>query len=111
MKDQDFQSIIALGYERGGIEFKGPGGADAPGFLARIARAVLGLSNRRDGGLVVIGVKEGGGQPLDVVGLEPKELASWQRPDDVHAAINAFADPSAVFELDFEPSSRRCVVI
>ena len=98
MTDQEFAEAIALGHETRGTEFKGPGASSDTGFMAIVVRAVLGMSNRRDGGKVIIGVAEAGGT-LNPVGLNETELASWKY-DDVAARISAYADPSVEFEVE-----------
>ena len=98
MTDQEFAEAIALGHETRGTEFKGPGASSDTGFMAIVVRAVLSMSNRRDGGKVIIGVAESGGT-LNPVGLNETDLASWKY-DDVAVRISAYADPSVDFELE-----------
>ncbi|GAI18933.1 unnamed protein product, partial [marine sediment metagenome] len=57
MTDEEFAAILTLDYELPGIEFKGPGLASDKHLFARVAKAVLGMANRRDGGRVIIGVE------------------------------------------------------
>ena len=47
---------IMLGHETKGVEFKSPGERTNKSFLAKVAKAALGMANLRHGGLVVIGV-------------------------------------------------------
>jgi DNA integrity scanning protein DisA with diadenylate cyclase activity len=75
--EQDFASLLALGHESNGVEFKGRGNRTNSGFLAVVIRAVLGMANRRDGGLVVIGVEA---DSLDPVGFDDKEVQPWLNP-------------------------------
>lgn len=98
MTDQEFAEILALGYERRGTEFKGPGPRSAQPLFAKVVRAVLGMANQQDGGLVVIGVEDLGGV-LRPIGLTGSDLATW-RYDDVAAGIAAYADPFVSFELE-----------
>lgn len=56
MTDEEFIANLALDYEPPGIEFKGPGLASNKHLFAKVAKAVLGMVNRRDGGRVIIGV-------------------------------------------------------
>lgn len=109
MTEAEFDQLLALG-EKQRIEYKGAGSATDTAFIARIARAVLAMANRHDGGLVIIGVEEQA-RRLTCVGLDDPTRATWQARDNVEAAINAYADPSASFDIEFEPLSRRCVII
>ena len=66
---------MALGREQRGIEFKGPGpGTDKP-FAAKVIRAIMAMSNKTDGGIVVIGVEDTGTKLLER-GCTP-EIVSW----------------------------------
>lgn len=98
MTDQEFAEILALAYERRGIEFKGPGSLKDKRLRAKVVRAMLGMTNRRDGGLVVIGVEDAGGK-LKPVGLSVNDLSTWKY-DDVADAVGVYADPSVSFELE-----------
>jgi hypothetical protein len=55
------------------------------------------MANRRDGGVVIIGVDETG-SGLIPVGLNTADLSTWQY-DDVADSLAAYADPSVSFEL------------
>lgn len=98
MTDQEFSEILALGYERRGIEFKGPGSLQDKQLRVKVVRAALGMTNRRDGGLVVIGVEDTGAA-LKPVGLGAADLATWKY-DDIADAISAYADPSVGFDFE-----------
>lgn len=98
MTDEEFQQVISLRHELHGVEFKGPGPrSDAP-FLAKVIRAALGMANRRDGGVIVIGVAETA-QGLHPEGLNPGDLTTWSY-DAVAAGIAPYVDPKIDFELE-----------
>jgi hypothetical protein len=92
----DLQLMLAQGHETSGVEFK-PAGECRGYLLAQVARAVLGLANRRDGGFVIVGVDEDA-NGVTPRGLTEDALKSWSF-DDVSAQVNAYADPSVEFEL------------
>lgn len=106
MTEQDFAALLARGYEVHGVEFKGPGkrsdkGVMAKVFMARVIRAVLGMANRGDGGLVIIGVEDDDGS-LVPTGLDEDQLDTWQRYDELSKAINEYARPSVSFDREFQ---------
>lgn len=110
MDAQEFKELLAPGYERRGVEFKGPGPRSNRQLFAKVVRAVLGMANRRDGGLVVIGVQDNGGV-LDPVGLDAAALRTW-RYDDVAAALATYAVPSVDFDLETsEHQGKRYVLL
>lgn len=87
---------MSRGYELNGIEFKGPGSRTNKPFFAKVARAVLGMANRRDGGLVIIGVDD---ETQEAIGLDGGDLATWLNFDDVSVDANRYADPSIRFDI------------
>lgn len=98
MNETEFDEILRAGYEQRGREFKGPGRRDDSHYLARVARAVLGMANHRDGGLVILGVEESAGT-LRPAGLSDSDLATWKY-DDVATALAVYADPVVTFDLE-----------
>ncbi len=110
MTDEEFSEILALGYERRNTEFKGPGPRSTQPLFAKVIRAVLGMANQQDGGIVVIGVEENAGV-LSPVGLVDVDLATW-RYDDVAAGLASFADPFVSMELEVrEHDAKRFVAL
>lgn len=97
MTERDLESILAQGHETNGVEFKGPGARTDRPFEAKVIRVILGMANRRDGGLVVIGVDSAS---LDPVGLSDPDLASWSNYDVLAVAVNGCASPSVSIEAE-----------
>ncbi|MGO9471162.1 MAG: helix-turn-helix domain-containing protein [Isosphaeraceae bacterium] len=100
MTEQEFESLMARGYETNGVEFKGSRDRTDKLFLAKVVRAVLGMANRRDGGLVILGVEES--PKLDPVGLSVEQAESWLNYDDLSASVNEYASPSVRFEPELK---------
>ena len=98
MTDEEFAQIMGLSHEIRGLEFKGPGRSTDRRLFAQVVKAVLGMANRRDGGLVVIGVEDLG-DTLHPVGLDDAQLATWNY-DDVADRIAIYADPSVSFDIE-----------
>ncbi len=97
MSPDDLRMTIAFGRERRNTEFKGPGRRTDKAFLAKVVRAVLGLANTPDGGVVVIGVADDGSR-LTPRGLSKTEAATWGY-DDLHASLANYADPFVECEV------------
>ena len=91
MTVDEFAQILERGHETPGLEFKGPGSRKDKDFFAKVVRAALAMTNRRNGGQIVIGVGEDGDR-LAPDGLSDKELTTWNH-DDVTGAMSAYADP------------------
>ena len=98
MTDEEFSQIMILSHELRGVEFKGPGSSTDRRLLAQVTKAVLGMANRRDGGTIVIGIDDSGGE-LNQVGVDEKDIRSWNY-DIVADRIAVYADPSVTFEVE-----------
>lgn len=100
MTNEEFAGILALDYESPGIEFKGAGIASDRHLFARVAKAVLGMTNRRDGGRVIIGVNCAR-NVVDRIGLTKSQLKTWNY-DDVASKLAEYAEPSVSFDLELK---------
>lgn len=109
MIDEEFAQIMGLSHEIRGVEFKGPGHATDRRLFAQVVRAVLGMSNRRDGGRVVIGVEDLG-DALRPIGLDDDQIATWNY-DDVADRIATYADPSVSFDIEVREYNGRSYVV
>lgn len=98
MTNEEFEQLLALSHEISGVEFKGRGRHSDRQFFAQVVRAVLAMANRRDGGIIVIGVEDTG-TSLNPIGLSVQELTTW-RYDDVADGIASYTDPGVSFELE-----------
>jgi predicted HTH transcriptional regulator len=91
MTPDELRTAITLGREQRGVEFKGPGERTDKAFLVKVVRAILGMANKPDGGIVVVGVDDDG-TTLTPTGLTPAQIATWGY-DDLHASVSNYADP------------------
>ena len=111
MTDQELIELVAIG-ERRGVEFKGPRSRTNRHQLAEVARAVLGMTNKRDGGLVLIGVSDN----HQIQGLTPAQADTWRNADAVRASLASYADPfvrvdTEVMVIAAGPSQGRTIAI
>jgi len=93
MTDADLLELIRAG-ERPGVEFKNPRARQDRSF-PQVVKAVLAMANRRDGGIILIGVNDDG----EALGLSPEQLQSWQ-PDHVRQAVAPYADPYVYLDVE-----------
>ncbi len=91
MKEQDVLALLAFGREQRRVEFKGPGSRGDKVFFAKVVRAVLGMANLPDGGVVIVGVDEANGA-LTPTGLSEEQASTWNY-DHVAKALSNYADP------------------
>jgi len=96
VRPSDLEEYLLLGHEVTGVEFKGPGARTDRQLMGQVLRAILGMANRRDGGHIVIGVRDADGL-LAPDGLNDEQLATWTF-DDVADVVANHADPSVRLE-------------
>lgn len=95
--------------ERRSMEFKTAGDVTDSGFVAKVARALLAMSNLRDGGTVVIGVDDK--NPPASLGLSAEQFGEWSSHDLVADKVAKYAEPSVSFECQpVELDDGRCFV-
>ena len=97
MTPEDLRTAIALGREQRSTEFKGPGMRTDKALLVKVIRAMLGMANKPDGGVVVLGVEDSGAT-ITATGLSPAELATWGY-DDLASSVSNYADPYIEFDV------------
>lgn len=95
----EVEQLLAVGNESPSFEVKGPGGLSDKAFAAKIARAVMAMGNRRDGGVVCIGIDHDRMTKM-LPGLDGAQAAEWDDFDNVTAALSRYADPAVVFKLN-----------
>jgi len=78
------------------VEFKGPGKRWENPLFGRVVRAAMAMANRRNGGIVIIGVKEDQ-NGLDFKGLSAEQLTTWNH-QDLASGFNSFTS----VHIDFE---------
>jgi hypothetical protein len=93
----EFVDLLNLGDEMRSLEYKAAARFDQ---ISRIlTKAILGMSNMRDGGSIIIGLSERDDRTgFDRVGLTQDEVATYQ-PDNVKDMVDRYADPSCEFQV------------
>jgi Putative DNA-binding domain len=110
LTQKQFEELLALEHEIPGVEFKGSGPRGDDYLRAKVARAVMGMTNRRDGGVVIIGVEERGGV-LNPVGLSQNDVGSWRNNDHVSTALANYMSPPPSFHLSIREFRGREVAV
>lgn len=93
--DQLIRELLAQGSESR-VDYKSARSAPSgrPGW-AKLAKHVIGLSNRKDGGYMLIGVEDG---TLNAVGLTDDQVATWDAAR-VNSALAPYAAPRPVVQV------------
>ena len=110
---QEFQELIEAGHETRNVEFKSAFSWDDAGSLwlrEKVIQTVLGMSNTRNGGTIVIGIREDNGVPDLDHGLSDEQFQTFDRYDDIKGVIDGFA--AAGFDISgAERNGQRFVFV
>lgn len=99
--NQIISSILDTPSESRGVELK-PGipwkDINHQHQLQDIIKSILGLSNVRDGGKIILGVPQKADKTFDVVGMKDEDLQTYDQ-DHIYQVVKAFSNPSPRFEV------------
>lgn len=98
MTEEELRALIALGRENRRIEFKRSTRWSDAATQGKITKSILGMSNIRDGGIIVIGVNRQPDGSYQPAGVSAGDLQTYG-PDHVGRCVQNFADPIAVFSV------------
>jgi len=99
MNSQTLKEVLGMGRETRGIEFKESTPWENKKFKLKIIKAILALSNIRDGGFIIVGVKDTKGNGFLDEGMKAEDLQSWNT-DEVLRFANEYADPYVNLSLE-----------
>lgn len=103
------RTVVALGREQRGVEFKSPGALKDRRLRAKVIRAILGMANLPDGGSVVVGVSESGPGP-SIAPCTERDAGTWSN-DNLNDAVSQYADPYVDIDVTVVPWETGAVVI
>lgn len=101
MRSEEFDALLALG-EPGGVEFKSTQALTSPRPW-KIIRSILGLSNRRDGGYVIVGIREDADKQLVLDGMDAADLDTWSE-DAAIDLMSEYSEPRSQIRVQVHPS-------
>jgi len=114
MPTEEFRALIEAGHEMRNLEFKQPfkwSDDNSIWLREKVIKAVLGFSNTKDGGNIVIGVTENDNSPPARVGLSTAELRSFSY-DDTKGQIDSFGSSEISFMVkEAEDKDKYFIVI
>lgn len=108
MNSEQLLEVVYHGREERNIEYKQSVPWNNDYWKAKLTRTIIALSNIKDGGFLVIGVKDGTWAPE---GMTDDHFNSFKQ-DDVQAYVNAHVKPTAQFTVSHvEDKGKKFVVI
>lgn len=93
--DENLKELIYLGRETVDVEFKGALTWSVDSTNMVITRAMIAMANNRDGGVIVVGVRDNDFEPI---GLSETEVNSFDY-DTIGRFVNSHAQPAIDFTL------------
>ena len=86
LTEEQMAALLEAGYELRNREFKSPflwPDINSRWLKEKVARAVLGMTNTRSGGQIIIGIEEGKKKELIPSGLTNDQLNSFENYDGI----------------------------
>lgn len=109
MTIEDALAIIQLGMESRGVDFKRTYSWADSAHKEKITKTIIGMSNKRDGGQLILGVDETEDGQFTLIGMPDCDFDSLNY-DDLSAHVSNYADPYVEFEL-FKFIENKIIVI
>ncbi len=96
LTNEQMNALFTLKNEIPGVECKSPGSLKDNPLLGKVIRAVIGMANRRDSGIVIVGIAERN-HLLSYDGLTEEQAATWLY-DHLADAFAKYAEPLISFD-------------
>lgn len=109
MTDEEFLLIAGRARESRNIEFKSGGPTRNDHLLRKVLRAVLGMTNNQDGGIVILGVDENLGH-AEFVGMTSEDAQTWSQDSFGDKCAN-WVDPAVSVEIEMKRYLGRYFVV
>ena len=111
MNSQDIQQYIEAGKETRHLEYKESVSWDEMPIKLKITKSILGMSNTKDGGSIIIGMEEQADKSYKPLGVTATHLSSFQKTDEIKDFVSNYADPYVEFEINVEQYDSKNFVI
>ncbi len=102
--NEQMAALLEAGYELRNREFKSPflwSDINSRWLKEKVARAILGMTNTRSGGQIIIGIKEGKKNELIPRGLTDNQLNSFKDYDGIKGYIDGFSHTETNFDISW----------
>jgi predicted HTH transcriptional regulator len=106
----DINNLVNYHQEERWLEFKQTMSWSDRASQARITKAIVAISNIKDGGWIVIGKEEQDNGTFVNTGMTKDHFDSYDS-DQVKTVVNNYADPYALIDVDKREIDAKCYVI
>lgn len=114
LADEQIAALLEARYEFRNMEFKSPflwSDSSSRWLREKVVRAVLGMTNTKLSGQIIIGIEEGKQKELILKGLTDNQLDSFQDYDHIKGYIDGFSHTETNFDISWgESKSKKYVV-
>ncbi len=110
MPQDELEALLRTGHEHPNLECKGPGDLDNKDYFARVARAAMAMGNRRDGGIICLGIADDTIAEMQP-GLSDDQVTAWTHFDNVSDKLARFGDPPIAFSTDAVTLSSGATIV
>jgi len=114
LTDEQMAALLEAGYELRNREFKSPflwSDINSRWLKEKVARAVLGMTNTRLSGQIIVGVEEGKQKELILRGLTDNQLNSFKDYDSIKGYIDGFSHTETNFDISWGESQGKKYVV
>ena len=111
MTEDELKTYIEAGRESRHLEYKRSESWDDSNFKATITKSVLGMSNIKDGGTIVIGMDKQEDGSYIPQGVQPNYLEAFNNEDSIKTHIANFADPCVDFDVEIGKYQNKDFVV
>lgn len=107
---KELLDYIYHGKEERNLEYKQSMAWGENATKEKITKAVLAMSNLKEGGTIVLGVKENSDGSFDEIGMDSNDIKGY-RPDLIISHVNKYADPFVDISIDKVPDENKKFVV
>lgn len=111
MEGQGIREFIEAGKESRHLEYKESVSWNGPSIRMKIIKAILGMANTQDGGVIVVGMERQVDNSYIPKGVTAEHLATFQDEDAIKDVVSNHADPYVEFDLRIDEYDGKKFVI
>jgi len=111
VSEQDVKRYIEAGKETRHLEYKQSVSWKDTNAKRKITKSILGMSNIKDGGTILIGMQQQRDKSYFPQGVNRDDLSSFENEDEIKDFVSAYADPYVEFDIKIEPYNGKKFVL
>jgi predicted HTH transcriptional regulator len=113
--DEQMAALLEAGYELRSREYKSPFSwtdVKSRWLKEKVTQAILGMTNTKSGGRIVIGIEEGDKGEIKLKGLIDEQVKSFEDYDSIKGYVDGFSHTETNFDISWgELDDKKYVII